>query len=93
MNHYHSCISFTSSSVYGAHQLELDFGYVRTWLEKALQHPEVRQSVLSLDIFKHLDGIIGLLKRQPSGRSSSRPRQARNQFASEDNSKFMIISS
>ena len=78
-------------SVYGAHQLQLDFGYVRTWLQTAIQHPEVRQSVLSLDVFKYLDGIISLLKRQPKGRSSSRPPPARSQYSADDNSKSGLI--
>lgn len=53
--------------------------FVHTWLEGALQNPEVKQSILALDIFKYLNGIAELLKRQPRGRSRSR--SAANQKA------------
>ncbi|XP_013397179.1 uncharacterized protein LOC106163977 [Lingula anatina] len=52
-------------SLYGAHQLYLDFLHVRTWLSESIQNDEVKQSILSLDIFKYLFGAVSLLKKQP----------------------------
>ena len=66
-------------SLFGAYQLHQDFLFLHTWLDGALQNPEVKQSILALDIFKYLNGIAELLKRQPRGRSRSR--SAANQKA------------
>ena len=55
----------------GAAQLHLDFEHMKEWLAGCLGNPEVKQSVLALDIFKYLAGIVELLGRQPRGRSLS----------------------
>ena len=74
-------------SLHGAYQLELDFLYVRTWLSDHIQNQEVKQSVLCLDAFKNLMGIVCLLKRQPRGRTPSR---ARDRSIKEDRSMCML---
>ncbi|XP_072023963.1 uncharacterized protein [Amphiura filiformis] len=57
-------------SYHGAHQLELDFSYVRRWIssDASGQSAETTQSILSLEVFRHFDGAILLLKQQPRNR-------------------------
>ncbi|XP_074644045.1 uncharacterized protein LOC141900888 [Tubulanus polymorphus] len=52
-------------SLHGACQLKIDFDYVISWLDSYIENTEVKQSVLSLDVFKYLDGITQLLMKQP----------------------------
>lgn len=62
-------------SLYGAHQLQVDFMRLRTWLGESIQNPAVHQSVLALDIFKYLQGAVILLKRQPQKKGGSYVRE------------------
>ncbi|XP_050399130.1 uncharacterized protein LOC126816536 [Patella vulgata] len=59
-------------SVTGAQQLNADFTYLRTWLSEYISNPEVKQSILELPVFKYLNGIIIILKKQPRKRGVSR---------------------
>ncbi len=90
--HLPTDVQFLSSfSLCGAHQLGLDFVSVQTWLSNSIQNEEVKQSILALDVFKNLTGVVELLKRQPKGRSRSRGPPNRKQLAtaSDDMSKFL----
>ena len=60
-------IEVVNCSYQGAVQLECDSRFVRSWLQTALQSGDVKQSVLSLDVFLYLQGIVQLLKQQPHG--------------------------
>ena len=72
---YLICLAFIFNySLYGAYQLQLDFGHMQYWLQQKLSHSKVKQSVMSLDVFKNLMGIVELLKQQPRGRLHSRTR-------------------
>ncbi|XP_070540726.1 uncharacterized protein [Ptychodera flava] len=61
-------------SLFGAHQLHLDFNYVRQWISSDMSglSQETQQSVLALDVFKHMEGAVQLLKQQPKRRSKAR---------------------
>ncbi|XP_077992627.1 coiled-coil domain-containing protein 142-like [Glandiceps talaboti] len=61
-------------SLFGAHQLHLDFNYVRQWISSDMSGlmQGTQQSVLSLDVFKHMEGAVQLLKQQPRRRNKSR---------------------
>ncbi len=87
-------MEFFVCSLCGAHQLGLDFTSVQTWLSSAIQSEEVKQSILALDVFKQLAGIVELLKRQPKGRSRSRgPPKDRKQYGTsgEDASEYLFL--
>ena len=60
-------IEVVNCSYQGAVQLECDSRFMRSWLQTALQSGDVKQSVLSLDVFLYLHGIVQLLKQQPHG--------------------------
>ncbi|XP_038070609.1 uncharacterized protein LOC119739669 [Patiria miniata] len=62
-------------SVHGAHQLSQDVAYVRTWLMSDSNGLELqtRQSMLTLDAFRHFEGAISLLKHQPRRRGINSP--------------------
>ncbi|ELU07777.1 hypothetical protein CAPTEDRAFT_221350 [Capitella teleta] len=59
-------------SLPGAQQLQLDFSAVKDWLEENISAEGVRQSILALDSFRHLQGVVGLLKRQQQGQRAGR---------------------
>ena len=63
---------------------------MQTWLSSSIQSEGVKQSILALDVFKNLNGIVELLKRQPKGRSRSRGPPNRKQYAlsSDDASEY-----
>ncbi|XP_033632964.1 uncharacterized protein LOC117294588 [Asterias rubens] len=62
-------------SIHGAHQLGQDLSFVRTWLMSDTNGLEfqTRQSVLTLDVFKHFDGAVALLKHQPRRKGLNSP--------------------
>ncbi|XP_019646243.1 PREDICTED: uncharacterized protein LOC109486795 [Branchiostoma belcheri] len=57
-------------SYHGAHQLQLDFSCVRSFVSSEFSglSADAQQSILSLDAFKHVEGVVTLLKKQPFGR-------------------------
>ncbi|XP_041368503.1 uncharacterized protein LOC121382890 [Gigantopelta aegis] len=61
-------------SYFGAHQLSVDFCYVKTWLCQHVKNADIRQSVLDLGVFKFLRGVVIILKKQPNKRPTSRVR-------------------
>ena len=69
-------------SLTGVQQLDRDFGYLVSWLADNLHVPEVRQSVLSLEIFRYMRAIIEVLQQQPQNglgcRSSDKSANAYN---------------
>lgn len=60
-------------SFYGAQQLSLDFGYIKVWIasDSSNLSSEIQSHLLKLDVFRHLDGAIGLLMLQPRKKKSS----------------------
>ncbi|XP_066276929.1 uncharacterized protein [Branchiostoma lanceolatum] len=57
-------------SYHGAHQLQVDFSCVRNFISSEFSSlsGDAQQSILSLDAFKHVEGVVTLLKKQPFGR-------------------------
>ncbi|XP_074611734.1 uncharacterized protein LOC141866194 isoform X1 [Acropora palmata] len=51
----------------GAHQLSLDFGYIKIWLasDSSNLSSEMQSHLLNLDVFRHLEGAVRLLMLQP----------------------------
>ena len=51
----------------GAHQLSLDFGYIKIWLasDSSNLSSEIQSHLLNLDVFRHLEGAVRLLMLQP----------------------------
>ncbi|XP_046567218.1 uncharacterized protein LOC124275651 isoform X1 [Haliotis rubra] len=70
-------------SVPGAQQLGIDFTFLKSWIGSAIANPEVKQSVLDLSIFKFLNGIVLILKKQPKKRTASRLRDCSAEDLSE----------
>lgn len=60
-------------SFYGAQQLSLDFGYIKVWIasDSSNLSSEIQSHLLKLDVFRHLDGAIGLLMLQPRKKKSN----------------------
>ncbi|ESO97213.1 hypothetical protein LOTGIDRAFT_239156 [Lottia gigantea] len=59
-------------SVTGAQQLGADFTFLKTWLSQCIINIEVKQSILELTVFKYLNGVVLILKKQPRKRGVSR---------------------
>ncbi|KAK7010967.1 hypothetical protein BgiMline_002609 [Biomphalaria glabrata] len=57
-------------SLWGAVQLGIDFDFLRYKLSQLLTNDEVKQSITELGIFQQMQGIVILLKRQPSQKQS-----------------------
>jgi len=54
-------------SFYGAQQLQLDFNYIKCWISSDVSNLDtsIQSTLLSLDVFHHLDGATRLLMLQP----------------------------
>ena len=87
------CITFISTSYFGAQQIQLDFNNVKLWIASEVSglSDKTQSSLLSLDVFRHLDGATALLMLQP--RKMRRKRMAELDVELESNMSAVSSSS